>query len=316
MTAPAPSGFRHEAYLHHGDEDFLAGVTAYVREGLARDETVIVAEPRPRLALLRGALADDADRVMWVDIAEIGANPGRLLPLLASTVTEHTGAGRRLRIVGEGVHAARRPAELDECAVHEALVNHTFGPGPTWRLLCPYDVGVLPPAVVDAALRTHRAWGDAAEGGPSRTHVPPRPGSDVAPLTGTGPLPPPTDVALRGEFGRRDLPAVRRTVRQFARSCGLTEEQVANLELATSELAANSVHHGGGTGSVGLWRDPDAVVIEISDRGHVTDPLAGRRRPEPGQAGGMGLYLVHQLCDLVQMRTGPAGTTVRLTTWV
>jgi hypothetical protein len=29
----------------------------------------------------------------------------------------------------------------------------------------------------------------------------------------------------------------------------------------------------------------------------------------------MGLYLVQQLCDLVQIRTGAAGTTVRVLTW-
>jgi hypothetical protein len=30
----------------------------------------------------------------------------------------------------------------------------------------------------------------------------------------------------------------------------------------------------------------------------------------------MGLYLVQQLCDLVQLRTGPGGTTVRVSTWL
>jgi hypothetical protein len=30
----------------------------------------------------------------------------------------------------------------------------------------------------------------------------------------------------------------------------------------------------------------------------------------------MGLYLVQQLCDLVQTRTGPSGTTVRISTWL
>jgi hypothetical protein len=30
----------------------------------------------------------------------------------------------------------------------------------------------------------------------------------------------------------------------------------------------------------------------------------------------MGLYLVHQLCDLVQVRTGLSGTIVRVSTWL
>lgn len=316
MSAPARPRFRHEVYLYRGDEEFLLGALRYVREGLAQDETVVVAEPRQRLEMLRDALRDDAEPVSFVDIADVGGNPGRLLPLLAATVAEHSGAGRRLRVLGEGAHAGRRPAELAECLVHEALVNHTFGPGRGWWLLCPYDVAALPPAVAEAALRAHPAWSGPAGGGPSPTYVGAGDGADLADLTGDTPLPPPTDVVLRGEFGRRDLPAVRRTVHQFARSCGLPEEKTANLELAAAELAANSVRHGGGTGSIGLWREPDAVVVEFTDAGRLVDPLAGRRRPEDPQGSGTGLYLVHQLGDLVQVRTGPAGTTVRITTWI
>ena len=31
-----------------------------------------------------------------------------------------------------------------------------------------------------------------------------------------------------------------------------------------------------------------------------------------GAAGGSGMWVVHQVCDLVELRTGPLGTTVRL----
>jgi hypothetical protein len=40
-------------------------------------------------------------------------------------------------------------------------------------------------------------------------------------------------------------------------------------------------------------------------------PLAGRIRPEIDQASGHGLWLVNQLCDLVQVRTSEHGTVVR-----
>jgi anti-sigma regulatory factor (Ser/Thr protein kinase) len=123
-------------------------------------------------------------------------------------------------------------------------------------------------------------------------------------------------VVLRGEFGRRDVPAVRRTVRQFALSCALSTEQADDLELAASELASNCIRHGGGGGSVAMWREPGAVIVEFSDSGRLTDPLVGRRRPDAQAEGGMGVYLVHQLCDLVQVRSGPSGTTVRVSTWV
>ena len=48
------------------------------------------------------------------------------------------------------------------------------------------------------------------------------------------------------------------------------------------------------------------------DSGRIEEPLAGRGRPTPDRASGRGLWLVNQLCDLVQMRVLPAGNVVRL----
>ena len=57
MTAVvAEDRFEHEAMFYRGDADFLAGLLPFVREGLERDEAVVVAEPGPRLDLLRDAL--------------------------------------------------------------------------------------------------------------------------------------------------------------------------------------------------------------------------------------------------------------------
>ena len=137
--------------------------------------------------------------------------------------------------------------------------------------------------------------------------------SPSAPLNGMDELWTPATTPARRTAA--SVCAVRRTVRAYARSCGLGTEQVEGLELAASELASNCIRHGGGQGSIAMWREPDAVLVEFSCRGRLTDPLAGRRRPDPLGDGGMGLYLVHQLCDLVQTRTGAAGTTVRVSTW-
>jgi anti-sigma regulatory factor (Ser/Thr protein kinase) len=58
------------------------------------------------------------------------------------------------------------------------------------------------------------------------------------------------------------------------------------------------------------------VVVEFSDSGHLADPLTGRLVPSLEQEGGRGVYLVNQLCDLVQLRSSPQGTTVRVLTWL
>ncbi|MBB3085730.1 sensor histidine kinase [Geodermatophilus sabuli] len=307
--APAP-GFSHETFAYREDDEFAAVVAAFVREGLAHDEAVVVAEPPPRLEQLRAALGDDAAAVDFLDMTAIGGNPGRIISVWAAALDRHHRAGRTLRGVGEPAYPGRSPAELVECELHELLLNAAFDDGPAWRLLCPYDQGGLPAEVCERALGTHPyrtgADGVLPTGGPG--------GPTAAELLATS-LPPPGEVVLRGEFGPADVPAVRRTVAQYARTSGLTAEQVEALALAASELATNSIRHGGGTGVLAMWNEPGATVVEFSDAGHLADPLIGRRLPDPPREGGHGVRLVHQLCDLVQVRSSPAGTTVRVTTW-
>jgi anti-sigma regulatory factor (Ser/Thr protein kinase) len=309
-SVPA-GGFEHEVLFYRDDESFLAGLVPFIREGLERDEAVIVAEPRPRMELLRDALGDDAVAVSFLDMAEIGANPARIIGVWAAALEKHREAGQRLRGIGEPAFHGRRELEFVECQLHEQLLNLAFDGGPAWRLLCPYDEVRLPRAVVRAALHTH----------PIRTTVADRLPSDSYARDGhldafAAPLPKPTDAVLRGSFGPEDVPATRRTVAQYVRRVGLPEEQVEILELAASELATNSIRHGGGAGTVAMWLEPGAVVIEFSDSGHLADPLTGRLAPPLDSVGGRGLYLVHQLCDLVQVRSSPLGTTVRVITWL
>jgi anti-sigma regulatory factor (Ser/Thr protein kinase) len=312
VTEGLPTGgFEHEALFYRSDADFLAGLLPFVRDGLRRDEAVIVAEPRPRLELLRDALGDDASAVEFLDMAEIGANPARIIAVWAAALEKTTGTGRRLRGVGEPAYAGRREIELIECQLHELLLNHAFDAGPAWRLLCPYDVQALPPSVSQGALHTHPVSCTPAGRGPSDTYTA---GGHLDAFA--APLPAPTGSVLRGAYGAGDVPATRRTVAQYARSVGLAQEQVEVLELAASELATNSVRHGGGTGMLAMWLEAGAAVVEFSDTGEIHDPLSGRLTPTLDQEGGRGLFLVNQLCDLVQVRSSGRGTTVRITTWL
>jgi len=304
--APA-AGFEHEALFYRSDADFLDGVVPFVREGLERDDVVVVAEPAARLELLRDALGADAGAVQFLDMAEIGANPARIIGVWAAAVEEHTRSGHGLRGVGEPAWHGRRTVELEECQLHEQLLNHAFDDGPAWRLMCPYDEQRMPRTVVHGALAAH----------PVRSTPADRTASDHYAHDGhaagfAAPLVAPTEAVLRGSFGAGDITATRRTVAQYARSCGLPDDQVEVLELAASEVAANSIRHGGGQGSVAMWLEPGAVVVEFTDAGLVLDPLVGRRTPRPDQDHGHGLYLVNQLCDLVQVRSSPAGTTGRI----
>jgi anti-sigma regulatory factor (Ser/Thr protein kinase) len=296
----ALSGFEHGALFYRDDAEFVSRVGGFVRAGLAGDEVVAVALPRPRLDLLRDSLDGDAAAVTWRDMAQVGANPARIIDVWTTTLGASQAAGRRLRGVGEPAYVGRRTAELVECTLHERLLGRAFGHGPAWRLVCPYDEEHLPPEVCANARRTHAG-----------------PGTDDEHRTAfAAALPPPSGAVLRGEFRSGDVPAVRRTVRHWAASLALSTDRVESLELAAAELATNSVRHGGGAGSVAMWTDDGAGVLEFTDTGTIDEPLTGRLLPATQDGGGRGLYLVNQLCDLVQLRSSPAGTTVRVHTWL
>jgi anti-sigma regulatory factor (Ser/Thr protein kinase) len=311
VGAPPAAGFQHWAHFYRDDREFLAGVVDFVRAGLAGDEAVVVVEPTGRLELLREALADDAAAVQFHDMAAVGANPARILAVWQEVVEQQVAAGRALRGVGEPAFVGRREPELLECHLHELLLNQAFDGGAPWRLLCPYDERELPPAVCEGARSTHPAW----SGPDGQVHGPAVPTTAVE-AAFSAPLPAPPTAQRRRSYRAGDVRAVRHLVAETARSWGLSGERVEELVLAASELATNSVRHGGGEGAVSAWRDAGGGVLEFTDSGHLTDSLAGRRPPGTHPDGGRGLYLVNQLCDLVQLRSSAAGTTVRLITWL
>jgi anti-sigma regulatory factor (Ser/Thr protein kinase) len=124
------------------------------------------------------------------------------------------------------------------------------------------------------------------------------------------PLPPPA--ARRLEFGLDDLHDLRARVAASATASGLPEARVSDLVVAASELAANSILHGGGRGLATIWGDHGAAYVEVADAGTITDPNVGRDLPDPSQEHGRGLYIANQLCDVVSIESGASGTRVRL----
>jgi anti-sigma regulatory factor (Ser/Thr protein kinase) len=109
-----------------------------------------------------------------------------------------------------------------------------------------------------------------------------------------------------------DLSQVRSLAEAHAREAGMTDARVVDFVLAVSEVAANTIRHARSPGSMEIWYDSEEITCEIRDDGIITDPLAGRRKPLPGSVSGHGLWLVHQVCDLVELHSDKNGTIVRL----
>jgi len=300
--------FSHEALLYADMDEYVAGTLAFIREGIAATEPILVVVGAPKIAALSARLGADAGRVQFKDMAEVGANPARIIPAWHQFVESHAGSGRPFRGIGEPIYPERSPAELVECQRHEALLNVAFDGGPAWRLLCPYNTTALPLEVIEEAQRSHPhvAYDDtyAASG------LYPEVVTAGAPFT--APLPEPPSVRATLAFNGQGLRPLRRLVSIQAARAGFTSQPIADLVQAVHEVAANSIEHGGGSGTLRVWRDGDVLVCEVRDRGHFDDPLADRRRPDQLKDGGRGLWLANQLCDLVQVRSRPTGTTVRL----
>ena len=82
--------------------------------------------------------------------------------------------------------------------------------------------------------------------------------------------------------------------------------------LGAAALANNTVRYGCGSGLIRFCSKGETECFEVADSGHIADPIAGRSHPSYEQLDGRGLWLVNQVCDLVQIRSSEAGTVVRL----
>jgi anti-sigma regulatory factor (Ser/Thr protein kinase) len=302
------SHFRHAALFYAGEDAYAEGLVPFIRAGLEADEPVLVMVPGRKVELLRGALGSDARAVHFADMTEVGANPGWIIPAWRDFVEERAEPGARLRGIGEPIWAGRSPAELIECQRHEALLNVAFNGAAPMDLLCPYDERALEDRVLEEALRSHPIVLEDGNFHDSSAYV----GVETAAKPFRVPLPDPPADAAALEFEPSTLQAIRVFVAMRAADAGLDPMRTEDLVLAVNELASNSVRHGGGSGVLRTWVDGNTFVAEVSDSGQIDYPLAGREQPVSGQVGGHGLWLVNQLCDLMQMRTYPTGSVVRV----
>lgn len=297
------SGFRHEALIYRDSDEYLAATLSFLREGLEAGEPALVAVSRANTRLLEGELGPDGEAVRFADMESLGRNPARIIPFWRDFLDGHRGVPARS--IGEPLWPGRDVAEVEECERHESLLNLAFASAPGWSLLCPYDATGLDDEVLERASHAHHVGSREGVMGANFDHE-----AHVDCFAGELQGRPPGAAGF--EFERADLAEVRRRVEESAQAVGIDSLDIAAIVVAASELAANSVAHGGGRGMLRIWTEPKKLLIEVQDGGRIEEPLVGRVRPLTTQEGGRGLWIANQLCDLVQIRSGEDGTTVRL----
>jgi anti-sigma regulatory factor (Ser/Thr protein kinase) len=292
----------HEADFFSGTDDLLVRTVPFLREALADDEPALVMLHPERAAAVRAALGPDAAGVCFLD-KSARYNPGGLIPKWRAFLAEQ---GRPwVRGIDEPLRAGARAAEIAEAQLHERLLNEAFsGTGQGLLLRCLYDTDTFGPRELADARATHAVIGG---------ELPEAAMDAVAgPDLFAGGLPTPPPRAHREPFaGARSLAWTRRQVLVRARLAGLPPERSYDLVMAVNELVTNSITHGGGNGVLSIWQEEGHLVCDVHDRGR-RDDRAARRTPSLTWRYGRGLWLVHSLCDLVQLRSSAAGTTARV----
>ena len=302
----ARDGFRHEAILYAGEDEFVERCARFIRAGVEAEEPVLVVVRRHKIDRLRDQLGRDARAVEFADMEVLGENPARIIPAWRAFADRNHAAGS-LRGLGEPIWAARSADELDECQRHEMLLNRAFGDTRSLWLACPYDTADLDDAVVVEARLSHPFVSDASGSGRSESYDPTARG----PFEGT--FPDPAADALDVPFDIDRLPAARRVVTEVAAEYGLSESRSGGLVMAVNEVMTNSIRHSPeGHGRLRVWRENGTLLCEVADDGQIQDPLAGRVAPVRGQINGHGLWLANMVCDLVQIRSSQQGTRTRL----
>jgi len=299
---PRP-GFVHEALMYRDLSEFEGAMQAFLQEAADAGEPVLVALPGPHLEHTRAALGEAMAEARCEDLERVGRNPGRLLSMIEEWVSAH---GGRARVVSEVVWPGRSHAEAVEALRHEALVNHALA-GSAATIMSPFDAGQLDADILAGVEMTHptvvengRRRAGTAYTDPLSTAF-----GELWPLDDpTGPV---TEHPLDGS-----LMELRRAIAEDPALAGLTAERRSDLVFAINEATSNAVRHGDATCMTRIWHDGEEVVTEVSTPSAIDDVMVGRRRPAEDALEGRGLWLINQICDLVELRSGTAGMTLRM----
>jgi anti-sigma regulatory factor (Ser/Thr protein kinase) len=296
------TGGSHSALFYRDVREFT-GVSAVLAEAAYRaHEPVLVMATSSSLECLRPRLGRYGSAVTLTELSSAGTDPGRILAMIRMFASNHR--GRPVRCLQEVGWPGRREEELAEAIRYDALVGAALA-GSAASVICGYQTRIGTNLLV-SACGAHPA---VLQGG--RVHATAVADGALAGLPAEALSRPPSWASV---FTFRDDQAnVRRFAAEEGRRAGLPANRVIDLQIAVGELAANTLNHTSGPGALTVWVQDGEIVCQVSDAGYISDPLAGTIRPDPAALGSSrGLWLVHQVSDLVQVRTGESGTTVRL----
>jgi hypothetical protein len=309
----AEGTFRHWACLYDGDQQFLETAVPFLEEGLALGEPAFVVTTPANLELLGAALGRRAGEVDYAESAFFGRRPPQRVAAFyrywkTHAARQNHGGSGRVRILAEPVWAGRSGREIAAWTRMESALNVTLATT-SISMICPYDARALDGDIVAGARRTHPAVMAGVRSAPSPSYADPE---AFARSREAAPLPDPPVHAAAFEFDG-DLRGLRRFMSDRAAEYGVEGDRADMLVLAVSEVGAYLKGRPPGVATVRTWEQPGAVVCDFRQPGgSITDPFLGLRPAELEPSDGDGLWLTNQICDWMEVRSGPGGCAIQL----
>ncbi|HEY2205520.1 MAG TPA: sensor histidine kinase [Pseudonocardia sp.] len=313
-TRPAARGYVHEAGLYRSDETLLGIVVPFLEAGLAAREPTIVALGADHVALIADSMTIPvADLLSVPSPADIGNPATAILRYCEALDAQLASGAERIRVVSEIPHPGMG-ASWQWWGRFEVAINNTFARFPLWDI-CVYDTRTAPREVLDDVRAAHPYLTNGAathQRNPDFQHPEEytarrRPPVAADPLEATAPVVDLLDPSAA---------TARRAVRRLAAAGQIPRHVEVDLVYAVSEGVQNAIRHGRGPVRFRLWDGDGRILACIADRGAgPSDPLVGliAGTSSGPHSAGLGLWLIHQMCDDVAFDTGPDGFTLRLT---
>jgi hypothetical protein len=309
----ADGAFEHCACIYEDDSQFLDTAVPFLAGGLALGEPVLAVTTPANLELLGTALGERSADVDYAESAFFGRRPPRRVAAFYRYWKGSQGGGGapprgRVRILAEPVWAGRSAREITAWTRMEAALNVTLASA-SISMICPYDVRTAGAGVLADALRTHPAQIAGSRQSPSPEYADP---AAFARSCDTRPLAQPPDGTQTFDFDG-DLRGLRRFIVGSAAAHGVAGDRADMLVLAVSEVGAYLKSRWPASATVRTWEQPGAIVCDFRQPGAaISDPFLGLRPAELAPGDGDGLWLANQICDWMDIRSDPAGSTIQL----
>jgi AcrR family transcriptional regulator len=303
MSALQP-GLVHEALVYASDEEFLARVVPFLRDGVAAGQPAIAAVTPNKIALLRDALGQASERVSFIEASTQYRRPAHAIAEYRRRLDAELSRPNveLVRVIGE-LPFGPTAQQNAEWTRYESVINLGFADYPAW-VVCAHDTRALPEQLVADALRRHPFVStsdhqhDTNAGYIETDELVEPPLMLETERAGGG------DPLARLTVTREgDLDDLRRLVAGAARAAGLAPGIVDDVAVAAVELVRDGLRHGEGEVTVQVGRDGSRWHCQVTDRDSNQTTLGER----------IGLAIARLISERVEVASRPGTHTVRLT---